>query len=278
MGKYSNTPTETTTVGAAILLASKAIDVAMEFGTAQTSDIICLRQENKELKEEIAVIRKDRGVSPDYPSPEEFEEIKTQWSLEMTALEAKVEMMKKRRVDKMMPITYENTVYQEEADEQNEKSRRLRKELGELQTENIKLKEDNAEHEGLIDGLRSALDDEKSQNAILRHSIEEERKKRTLLMENAESQKEAYKNANDDKLERELELSQIEIQKLKDQREPGQSHHKEQENKLRDKIAALEEAGKRRTENIEFLLKRVAELEPQGGLPLSSRYGLASKD
>jgi hypothetical protein len=227
-------------------------------------------QENKGLKEEIAVMKEDRGVSTDYPSPEEFEKIKVQWSLEIAARDAKLEKMNNQLFDETKSSTSKHTACQEKADKQSAENRRLGQELGELKARNIKLEEENAEHKGQIDNLRSALDEQKLKHAILRHSIEEEGRKTTLLIANAGSQKEAYENPKADEVESELGLSQNEIQKLNGHNEPRQTHPRYPESKLRDKIANLERAGKSGTKKIEFLLQRIAELEPQGGVPLSS--------
>jgi hypothetical protein len=78
-----------TTVDEAVLLGTGAVEAAFQLGTVQTSEMVTARYEIEKLRKDIASIKKDRGMSVGYMSPEEVEKMKVQWNDEIRLREGK---------------------------------------------------------------------------------------------------------------------------------------------------------------------------------------------
>lgn len=94
MDSHSKGLVKKTTVDEAVLLGTGAVEAAFQLGTVQTSEIVTARYEIEKLRKDIASIKKDRGMSVGYMSPEEVEKMKVQWNDEIRLREGKIKRLK----------------------------------------------------------------------------------------------------------------------------------------------------------------------------------------
>lgn len=152
-------------VGAAVDLGSNALEMAIQLGVEQTSQILTLRYENNQLKKEVIHLRKDAGAGADYPSPDEFEEIKAMWFEDLKVSSTKLKKAEEKLKSALADASLSDR-YNEDATKAKQKNKRLGEELGELRIEKDGLERDKSAYKAHIDKLRNALD-EKSKNEVL---------------------------------------------------------------------------------------------------------------
>lgn len=166
--------------------------MAIQLGVEQTSQILTLRYENNQLKREVILLRKDAGAGADYPSPDEFEEMKAMLFEDLKTSSAKLKKAEERLKSALADASVSNK-YNEVAMKAKQKNKRLGEELGELRIEKDGLERDKSAYKAQIDKLRNALDDEKSRNEVLEgrkdqtgttksHSENEERRLRLKVV------------------------------------------------------------------------------------------------
>lgn len=122
-------------------LGNGAIEAAIQRSDEQSSKILILQHENDQLKKEVALLRKDMNWGTDYPSPDEYEEIKAGWEEDLRISSVKV----KKARDELKVVREEASLsmkYQTEATKEKQKNRRLGEELGELRIERDDIERD----------------------------------------------------------------------------------------------------------------------------------------
>jgi hypothetical protein len=190
---HSRGETQNLTGRDVIDLGDGAIEAAIQRGDEQASRLLILQHENDQLKREVALLRNDMSAGTDYPSPDEYEEIKAEWEEDLRISSVKL----KKAKDELKVVCEEASLsnqYRTEATKDKQKNRRLGEELGELRIERDDIERDKLAYEDQVATLRNALDEEKSRNTALegrkdrtpprkRHSENEERDLRLKVVE-----------------------------------------------------------------------------------------------
>lgn len=193
---HSRGETTNLTVRDVIDLGNGAIEAAIQRGDEQASRLLILQHENDQLRREVGLLRKDMNAGTDYPSPDEYEEIKAEWEEDLRISSVKL----KKAKDELKVVREEASLsnqYQTEATKEKQKNRRLGEELGELRIERDDIERDKLAYEDQVATLRNALDEEKSRNTAL-----EGRKDRT-----------PPRKSHSENEERDLRLKVVELEK-----------------------------------------------------------------
>ena len=223
------------TVEMAIEVGSQAVEAAFLLGTSQTSEIISLRHENKNLKKVLASLKKDHGRSVGYTSPEEYEKFKAQCNEQIIKRDGKIERLESQIRNEKASSASKSTSFKGDLDRAIEKNKRLGGELAKQQKSESQI----------VEKFQHTLEDERNKSTVLKTEIEEERKKTALLEEKVNSLRDAHEKPD-----------------VKQQ----QTQPNQKELELRGKIAKLQQKEKMVSRNIGILLERIRTLEGRGKL------------
>lgn len=261
------------TLGATVVLANEAIEAALQLGNAQTGEMIGLKNEKEKLLFQLAVIKKEGGVKADYPSPDEFDKMAVEWKNEMMARAMQIDDLGLKLLAAQGSAARASS-YKDDLDQEKEKVTRMSKAVGELQKDNSDLQQQASEYEERINNLQLEIEARTSEVDKLKNNTDAKETElnqlvhrlRLIEQENERLQSKAVELRQSSMPQLESESPPVDIENAQSEDMLSLHNSNDQFRSLQDRNSELEQEINNRTEQIQELLQRIAELEPKGEL------------
>lgn len=200
------------TLGIAMVLGNQAVEAAFLLGTAQTSEIITLRYENKELTKVIDSLQRDGGIGVGYITPEEQAEQQKRWDREIEIRDEQIRLMHDRLGIEKKPIT-------KELDKAKAMIIELGNELAKYKKKYRGFQDVNTQDKDQFDRLQNTLLTERDSYKSLRDEISNEKKSTELLGDKPRNDTMINESIEVEKLRLDLQAVQLQIDTFRAQKD-----------------------------------------------------------